>query len=401
MKKYWFVLYPETFLWVKGEKGLVYNALNGVKILFDLIGKRREIVDTLLQVDNLYRVLLTETILQESEIGEWIREMVDKGCGRLVPDDGMTKRPVSLKPILKVQDDTDYYRWEHKQEIDGNILHNLHHLICFVNGSEHGNDLYSRQTIYPVADRQQLDLEKLYQFIKDARYSPFLSEISLVGNLLGMAELPDFIGRVQSIAPVTIYLEETDFAKGVSQLEKLPLDVEIHVLICNCSATRNMPQTTGEQNINYTFLITSEQEYETVSDWIEKAAWTKTAIVPVYTGKNLSFFEEFMYLDQTEIDSMVLSKKDVFLRQTLNVFHFGQLYILPDGKVYANRNDVSLGHIDESPYSLVYREMTERHSWLQVRDKKPCCDCVYQWLCPSPSNYEAVIGKANLCHINN
>lgn len=27
------------------------------------------------------------------------------------------------------------------------------------------------------------------------------------------------------------------------------------------------------------------------------------------------------------------------------------------------------------------------------------CDCIYQWLCPSPSNYELVIGQPNLCHI--
>jgi len=76
------------------------------------------------------------------------------------------------------------------------------------------------------------------------------------------------------------------------------------------------------------------------------------------------------------------------------------LTIGPDGKVYSgDMNEPAIGTIDESLYTIVYREMTEGHSWLRIRDQKPCCDCIYQWLCPSPSNYELAIGKPNLCHV--
>lgn len=33
------------------------------------------------------------------------------------------------------------------------------------------------------------------------------------------------------------------------------------------------------------------------------------------------------------------------------------------------------------------------------RVQNPCNACIYQWLCPSPSNYELAIGKPNLCHV--
>jgi pseudo-rSAM protein len=72
---------------------------------------------------------------------------------------------------------------------------------------------------------------------------------------------------------------------------------------------------------------------------------------------------------------------------------------MPDGYVYANVNDLHLGIINDSPYSLVYREFIDGKSWLNIRKQAPCADCIYQWLCPSPSNYETVIGKPNLCHI--
>ena len=53
----------------------------------------------------------------------------------------------------------------------------------------------------------------------------------------------------------------------------------------------------------------------------------------------------------------------------------------------------------DTVYSLIHKELTKGHSWFQIRDQAPCTDCVYQWLCPAPSNYETVIGKPNLCHV--
>ena len=73
--------------------------------------------------------------------------------------------------------------------------------------------------------------------------------------------------------------------------------------------------------------------------------------------------------------------------------------IFSDGKVYANVYHEPLGTIDDDIRELIYKEMDKGTSWRRIRDMKPCCDCVYQWLCPSPSNYELAIGKPNLCHV--
>ena len=83
----------------------------------------------------------------------------------------------------------------------------------------------------------------------------------------------------------------------------------------------------------------------------------------------------------------------------MNIENFGKLFIMPARNVYANVNSSSLGTIDDSPYSIVYKEFTKGHSWLKVRDQSPCSDCIYQWLCPTPSNYETVISRTNLCHV--
>lgn len=94
------------------------------------------------------------------------------------------------------------------------------------------------------------------------------------------------------------------------------------------------------------------------------------------------------------------TKREIYANQTINRNEFGKITVLPNGDILANPNNKKLGTIkDDRIHDIIYREMTEGNSWLRIRDQKPCCDCIYQWLCPSPSNYESVIGKPNLCHV--
>ncbi|MCL2413707.1 MAG: hypothetical protein FWC94_00425 [Bacteroidales bacterium] len=46
---------------------------------------------------------------------------------------------------------------------------------------------------------------------------------------------------------------------------------------------------------------------------------------------------------------------------------------------------------------LLYKELDENTAWRKTRTEKPCSECLYQYLCPPPSNYEFAIGKFNLC----
>lgn len=401
MEKYWFVLYPNTFLWVKDDKGLIYNTDNNVKIDFVYQGELVQIAKELLDIDNLYRVLLTEETLMDENVNAWIRKIVDTGCGNLVPDDGIAKKPVSLKPVLKIQDGVDYYKWEHRQGIDGDLIHNLHHLFFYVNGSAYGNELYSRQTIYPVTSQLTLDLDKIRWFAMNARNSNFLSEISLVGNPQKITKLHDTIIELKNICPVSIYITIQDFVNDLSLIKELSSLVVFNVLITDYELLDQLSDIQSWINdISYTFLVASEEDYEAAFKYIDEHSLENMNVIPLYNSNNLSFFENYLFLDQEELQNVTLSKKDIFVRQALNIFNFGRLFVMPDGNVYSNVNDVSIGTINESPHSIVYREITEGNSWFRIRNEKPCCDCIYQWLCPSPSDYEAVIGKSNLCHIN-
>lgn len=110
--------------------------------------------------------------------------------------------------------------------------------------------------------------------------------------------------------------------------------------------------------------------------------------------------QKHVYSFEKDILKYPIGKWDIFANSVLNKINFGQLFILPNNKVYSNINERSLGSLSQnSIQELIYKEMTQRNNWMKIRNKKPCSNCIYQYLCPPPSKYESMIGKMNLCHI--
>ncbi|MEY8707665.1 TIGR04150 pseudo-rSAM protein [Bacteroides faecichinchillae] len=398
MKKYWLVLSPNTFMWLKGEEGLLYHAVSHAQVSFKNVGALRLLTEWINDIDNLYRVELTEETLRQLEVNEWIRQVVDKECGKLVENDDVNNCPVSLKPVLKLQDGVQYYEWLHRQGTDGSVIQNLHNIVFYLNGSASGDEWLHRQLIYPSATETVADRMRVVHFARNARQSPYLLEISLVGNLFAIPQLAEEVEALQTICPVMLYVTVEDALHALPQVKVWADRQAIRILVKDYVALKTLLDA-GEwsTSLRFTLIVTSIQTYENATEIVETYGLEHAELIPAFTGDNRSFFEENLYMDVEELAEIALSKRDIFIRQTLNIADFGKLYIEPDGKVYANLNDKSIGMIDNSPHDLVYRELTEGNAWLHIRNEEPCCECVYQWLCPSPSNYERVIGKPNLC----
>ena len=154
--------------------------------------------------------------------------------------------------------------------------------------------------------------------------------------------------------------------------------------------------------VEFVFEISSEDDIQQSERFVEKYQIDKYKLKPVYTGNNIRFFKEEVFLSKEDILSTPMTMKDFFARQAVNLYDFGKITILPNGDAYANLNHPLLGNIyTNNIHEILHKEVEEGKSWLRVRDQAPCSDCVYQWICPSPSNYEIAIGRSNLCHIKN
>lgn len=158
---------------------------------------------------------------------------------------------------------------------------------------------------------------------------------------------------------------------------------------------------TKNKSISWLFKVYTEEELETVSKLIDQHELQNYKIVPVYDNTNLPFFEKQVFLEKEDIFSKPVSMQEIMRKQVLNTNNFGKLFITSDGSVYAGSTlEAQIGNLHtESIRQLIHKEMTEGKSWLRIRDQKPCCNCIYQWLCPSPSDYELAINRPNLCHI--
>lgn len=184
--------------------------------------------------------------------------------------------------------------------------------------------------------------------------------------------------------------KEWDFAKEI--IIPFPVDSDRIIKYVN-ESKHNKEQTLH-------FFIENEIQYDFVSGIIEATNMTNYQITPIYTGENYLFFEKNIYLSKEDIFASPILHRIIFCNQKLNSNHFGKLYVLSDGEIKANINARTLGNIDKnSLLEVITKELNINTAWRIIRHEPPCNDCLYKYLCPPPSNYETVINKANLCHV--
>ncbi len=400
MEKHLLSIKPETFIWTDEKIGLIYDSEKLNSYRFELNERTLEICNELLCPSNLNSTIITPEDFSNNNTNSWINTLVNMhNLGVLSRGD--IKKPVSLKPILKLQNDVDFYKYEHNNGVGGSIIKNIHELHFYINSSLFGNDFHFRQLPFPLKNGSFLKIDKILQFTQYCQ-NPFLLNVNLIGNLF---TYPDYKVLVEKIAglvkQVTIKITYTDFASHKEDIraQNWSQNISFNILLDSIPY-----ELIGLQELNVpistVFLVFSEDGYEQVNDMIiDKPVYCNAQIIPVYNGGNIDFFKHNIFTSQEDLDKIKLTKREIFIHQKLNLTDFGKLTILPDGVVYANVNFEPNGNIDNSPYSIIYKEMTEGKSWLRIRNQAPCTNCIYQFLCPSPSNYELAIGKPNLCHI--
>ena len=159
-----------------------------------------------------------------------------------------------------------------------------------------------------------------------------------------------------------------------------------------------------KKNIDYLlrFRVTSDGDYELFNASFASILPENTyTIEPLYTGKNLDFFEKQVFINESDIFEETIPQRTIFANSILNSNFFGHLYIDCNGDVKSNPNSKNpLGNIATNTfYQLISEELIHCYSWKKTRKKSPCNKCLYQFLCPPPSNYECVLKRNNLCHV--
>jgi len=412
MKNFWFYLEPYTFLWRKQGKVMLYNTLSGKHIIFEIESITKPIVESWDNTDNMYGVKLTEADMAKPPIQNLISQVRDTFLGDIIEDGLVQNRPVSLKPFLNFQ--MDRQRLENlklgntNKQYGDKILHHLLEMSIYVDGKCLNNcpycSEYYKQTLCCTKNSkgflQPLQIEKMLRLIS---YSSVKCINILGGDLLSNSLLLEYINILNQFGfTKNYYSHYLSINEHVCLMKSY--NSTLHIII-----TFPIDEVKFEQayklsdienlHVFWKFLVSSELEYSQANTLIEKLNIKKSKIIPFYTGSNYDFFSENIFTTLEDIDLIQLNRREIFANQYVNAFDFGKITLMPDGKIYANINHNALGDINDDIRELIYSELVNGKSWLRIRDQAPCVDCIYQWLCPSPSNYEIAIGRHNLCNV--
>lgn len=411
MKSYWFYLKPYTFLWSNASHALIYNSLSNIGIEVLKSGKTGNIIKNLQEHSNGYCIELTEKDINDPHINNLIFNVKKSFSGDIIETLDKKVKPVVFPPKLKINKDIKVLREDSKRSVGENILSYLNEVTIHVNGKCNRNckycKLYYLQTCCCTKNDYTLSIKKVRSFISQIQNTSFGQINILGGSIFEYAFLYDLCDMLKNmqirVVLNTNYLNFLENSKrNLSYLSNKNFSLKVFVdSPINESAlnkTANLLYNNSIQS-EWLFPVTMESEYEVAISFIEKFELKKYKLVPIFSEMNLKFFEKFVFSDKDDLLTSKQTQREIFGKQAINYFDFGKLTVMSDGSVFANPNHEPLGTIKDDIRQMIYKEMDQGTSWRRIRDMNPCSDCVYQWLCPSPSNYELVIGKLNLCNV--
>jgi pseudo-rSAM protein len=380
LTNYWFTTEPYVYVGLTKKHVLLYNTLDGVTIESDK-SEVIELIQETLQKENYGVVLLSEKRLQNKSVHAFITELREKYMGDIINVTLSKGKPIQLTPFFNFSD-ADKFKIYKKHNFSSykNILKNLSEISIHVDSDTNTRTLISFLQSVP----EQLTFNIIGNLEKLTNYKELLS-------FLDQCSSPKNIScSYKSVIPLQPTFEN-DF------MYRIEVDFPIHSQFWDTSIQILRIQTLP---FEYVFKVSSLSDYQKSEQLIEQFRIEKYQFKPVFTGDNMHFFKGNVFLSKEDILSTHISIKNIFANQSINIFDFGKINIMPNGDVFSNLNHPPLGNINTSSiYDLVRKEIFEGKSWLRIRNQAPCNKCVYQWLCPSPSDYEIAIGRPNLCKI--
>ena len=376
---YWFTIEPYVFVGISSTTVLLYNTLDG-NVVESQNSTVLRLMRNLLMKENNGVVGITKEEYSNEGINGFISLVRKYYMGDLIETSLSKSKPIQILPYCSFLD---------KEDICGNIkyfpyddiLENLFEINIHVDNELDIAATSSFLQSLPANVRRNIFINKeINPFIIDSLFT-LLNDQSLESSIhcsyLSVLGLPEIIvERTSMIVEISFPLVDKIWKLTKEKLVQFRVSAE------------------------YILTIKSYSDFFEANTFIEKYITGSYCIKPVYSNDNKEFFEQFVYLTKEDILSSPISMQDIFLHQALNSNDYGKLNILSNGDVHANVNDPMLGNIHtDNILKLIHKEFKDGKSWFRIRNEYPCNKCVYQWLCPSPSDYEREIGKPNLCHL--
>jgi len=403
----WFALKSHVYVEFKEIEMLLYDTKSGNRIET----KQQEAIDLVSQLydpKNLGVTRLSDKMLLKPGLSGFINEVLEKQMGELIDMEKFPQKPVRLTPILSLQKDVDKLKKKEENNplIGNNTKNYLMRLNIYLNNScslncPHCNKRYKQFLCCTTHNAdQELTYEEVESVFHQIEYAS-VGEINILGGNIfeytRLAQLYKLLDAFKDIVHCYFYYE--NYKPNV-----LPDSIKLEMIVTfpiKEIVFKNTWHLVDREKTTVHFIVQNEEEYGQIENLIKEYNIVHYRVHPVYTGENLKFFEDNVFVNREDLFAKTLSIREIFRNKKLNCHFFGTVYVLPDGTVKANTHVPELGNIKiDSLMHMVFKEIIDNTAWRTIRDSKPCSDCLYQFICLPPSNYEKAIGKPNLCHVH-
>lgn len=371
---YWLIIEPYVYINIVSNKMLLLNTLDGKYVVSDdedIIS----IIKNIFNQQNQGVLLIKEDIYNKENISNFIDLIREKYIGDVIPSYLTKEKPIQILPFFN----DDIYKKNIISEIKNPLRVLKEVSIHLGNNTEINNVIDFIQPILKetriniLGDWSEFEYENKLFRILNVVIENVCIFCSYTYIPIDKSRVENFLYRIFVSFPV----DENKWNSSKVVLDRLSINTE------------------------YVLEISSLEELLLAEEFIEQNDIKNYTIVPVYKSNNISFFEKYIFLDEIDILSNVHKIKNIFRNKIINNNYFGKIHIMENGDVYASLKSKKIGNIyNGNIFEIIKKELSNGNSWFRIRNQAPCCNCLYQWLCPPPSDFETIFGKSNLCHVN-
>lgn len=407
MKKYWFYLESYIYVSFKTNKMLLYDTHTGLSTIVE----SQEVINIIRAIyadGNSGSVELSQTDVDSPIVKDFIDKVISTGMGNILEKGKHPMKPVILLPILSLNLDVEKIR--DKKNVDLFLARNISKYLLDVNivlnnscqqQCQHCQNYCKQFFCCSKGDSQgSLSQDSLVTLLHQIRYYPVRTINITGGNIYQYQSLEVFnIANENAKKILNFYIHYLNYQ------ENLYVDKQnVHLIInapVNMDRLNEVYALMKEKEVMFHLIVEDDDQYDELESAMSGLGIENFEVHPYYNGQNIHFFEENVYLSKEDIVAKRISMREIFRNQKLNANSFGSLYILSNGEIKANINAKTIGNLNRDRIiDVINYEMIQNTAWRWTRSAEPCGSCVYQYLCPPPSNYERVLNRQNLCHVH-
>ena len=398
---YWFYLSPKVYVASK-ENIFLYHTESGARL--EVTERHlKDLLQAVYEPKNLGVVEFPQELWKQEGAHALIEQMLSLHMAGLIPIDREHDKPINFLPILNLQKDVDkaVSIGELSLVVD-DLLSYLSRLTLCLGGGRLCPSYLSR--VWREQEAHWMSPSLLHSLLEQACHSR-LKQVGLYADSLFLhPQIKEILGLLESYEyDYQLWMSAKHYLQHQEQIKMCLRSMKCicHLsLLASATELEDLARMNEEdiQLFSWHFLIEDEAQYARVEQFTERWGIVQSELVPIYTGDNLPFFEEYIYLSEDDIFSEPIEMRRIFCNQKLNSNDFGALTVLPTGECRVSLNTPTLGDLMQtSLLEILYKELTTNTAWRKTRNSGKCQKCFFQYLCPPPSSYEQVIGREDLC----